>query len=155
MLLDGTINKLDTTQNFFLKTIEGLEEKDGMFKPQDGMFSVAQHIAHTAQTVDWFIEGMYSKEFNTDFDALEKEVFAITSYEVALKWFNDAFERGRSKLRDEGEEALKVRLAPGPIMGGVPRYIVIGAISDHTAHHRGALAVYMRLLGKEPNMPYE
>jgi len=35
-----------------------------------------------------------------------------------------------------------------------PRLVVIGAISDHTAHHRGALTVYARLLGKEPKMPY-
>ncbi len=26
--------------------------------------------------------------------------------------------------------------------------------SSHTAHHRGALAVYARLLGKVPAMPY-
>jgi uncharacterized damage-inducible protein DinB len=39
-------------------------------------------------------------------------------------------------------------------MGGVPRWSVVSAISDHTAHHRGALTVYSRLLGKVPVMPY-
>jgi uncharacterized damage-inducible protein DinB len=39
-------------------------------------------------------------------------------------------------------------------MGGAPRLSVIGAISDHTAHHRGALTVYSRLLGKVPKLPY-
>ncbi|MCF8432232.1 MAG: DinB family protein [Melioribacteraceae bacterium] len=31
---------------------------------------------------------------------------------------------------------------------------VVGAIADHSAHHRGALAVYARLAGKVPKMPY-
>jgi uncharacterized damage-inducible protein DinB len=39
-------------------------------------------------------------------------------------------------------------------MGGLPRQCIVGAISDHTAHHRGALGVYARLLGRVPAMPY-
>ena len=39
-------------------------------------------------------------------------------------------------------------------MGGVPKFAVISALSDHTAHHRGSLAVYACLIGKEPKMPY-
>ncbi len=31
---------------------------------------------------------------------------------------------------------------------------MISAITDHTSHHRGALSVYARLLGKVPAMPY-
>jgi uncharacterized damage-inducible protein DinB len=40
------------------------------------------------------------------------------------------------------------------VMGGAPRYAVISAIEDHTAHHRGALTVYSRLRGHVPTMPY-
>jgi len=39
-------------------------------------------------------------------------------------------------------------------MGGRPLFEIIGAMVEHTAHHRGALAVYTRLLGKVPPMPY-
>ena len=45
-------------------------------------------------------------------------------------------------------------LPPGPIMGGQPRLAIFGALTDHSAHHRGALTVYSRLLGKVPPMPY-
>jgi uncharacterized damage-inducible protein DinB len=31
---------------------------------------------------------------------------------------------------------------------------IFGAITDHTAHHRGALTVYARLNGIVPPMPY-
>jgi uncharacterized damage-inducible protein DinB len=39
-------------------------------------------------------------------------------------------------------------------MGGLPRHSVVSALMDHTAHHRGALTVYARLLGKVSPMPY-
>ena len=45
-------------------------------------------------------------------------------------------------------------IAPGPIMGGVPRVAIFEALADHTAHHRGALTVYARLLNLVPPMPY-
>ena len=52
-------------------------------------------------------------------------------------------------------EAEWMALLPaGPIMGGDPRFVIFGALTDHTAHHRGALTVYARLLGKVPPMPY-
>ena len=154
MLLDGVINKLDSTEQFLLKTMEGLEECDGPFTPKEGMFTLCQHVAHVAQTVDWFLEGMYQGQFNEDFESLESKILEIKTLSEAKAWLTKAFEDARNTLTKKGEVALKERLPPGPIMGGVPRYIVVGAISDHTAHHRGSIAVYIRLLGKEPSMPY-
>ena len=46
------------------------------------------------------------------------------------------------------------RAALGQIMGGAPRMAVISAITDHTAHHRGALTVYARMNTIVPPMPY-
>jgi len=40
------------------------------------------------------------------------------------------------------------------IMKGAPKMSIVYALADHTAHHRGALSVYARLLGKKPQMPY-
>lgn len=40
------------------------------------------------------------------------------------------------------------------IMEGAPRLAVVSGIVDHTAHHRGSLAVYARLIGKQAPMPY-
>ena len=35
-----------------------------------------------------------------------------------------------------------------------PVVAIVGGIEDHTAHHRGALTVYARLLDRVPPMPY-
>jgi uncharacterized damage-inducible protein DinB len=39
-------------------------------------------------------------------------------------------------------------------MSGQPKFMVIKELTDHTSHHRGALAVYARLLGRQPDQPY-
>jgi uncharacterized damage-inducible protein DinB len=52
------------------------------------------------------------------------------------------------------EAELARPLPAGPIMGGLPMATSAGAIVEHSAHHRGALTVYSRLLGKTPLMPY-
>jgi uncharacterized damage-inducible protein DinB len=39
-------------------------------------------------------------------------------------------------------------------MGGLSRMAIFSAITDHTAHHRGALTVYARLNKLVPPMPY-
>ena len=43
---------------------------------------------------------------------------------------------------------------PGPVMGGEPVGGIFWGIVEHTAHHRGVLTMYSRLLGKVPPMPY-
>jgi uncharacterized damage-inducible protein DinB len=55
----------------------------------------------------------------------------------------------------KSDEELNARFPDDdPIMPGKPKRAVIGAIVEHTAHHRGALTVYTRLRGKVPPMPY-
>ena len=60
----------------------------------------------------------------------------------------------KSTIDAHSDEEWVAPLAPGPIMGGLPRFTIFGALTDHSAHHRGALTVYARLLGKVPPMPY-
>jgi uncharacterized damage-inducible protein DinB len=53
------------------------------------------------------------------------------------------------------DQELFEPIADKRIMEGAPRCAIVSALTDHTAHHRGALSVYARLIGKEPPMPYE
>ncbi|MBN1550642.1 DinB family protein [bacterium] len=149
------IAQLQIAKNFFNNTTSCLTESDSDFIPSDGMFSAAQQIAHTAQTVDWFISGAFDSEgFDMDFEKHLSKISNFTSLQAARKWLTDAFEKAVEKLRSVTEAELMTPIPEGPVMGGLPRAAVINAIVDHTAHHRGALSVYCRLLGKVPKMPY-
>ncbi len=119
------------------------------------MLSVAAQIAHAAHTVDWFITGAFSPQgFDLDFAAHERAARAVATLATARALFVAAYARAIAKLEATSRAELMVPIAAGPIMGGVPRIALIESLADHTAHHRGALAVYARLCGRVPAMPY-
>jgi uncharacterized damage-inducible protein DinB len=147
--------QLAASQDFFNRSTRVLEEADSGFRPRDGVMTVAQQVAHTAQTIDWFIEGASRPEgFDLDFEKHAKALEALTSLTAARKMFDTACANAIQFVRSLGPDGLAKPLPPGPIMGGEPVANIVWAMLDHTAHHRGALTVYSRLLGKVPIMPY-
>lgn len=146
---------LRVSQAFFDRTTACLDEEDSGFAPVPGMFTVAQQVAHVAQSIDWFLEGAFSPEgFNLDFGELDGKVRTVTSLAEARRWFEHSVETAVRTFESNSEEDLTAPIADGPIMGGEPRSAIVPAITDHNSHHRGSLAVYARLRGKTPAMPY-
>ncbi len=143
-----------TMQRFFNTTTKCFDESDAAFAAKPGMFTVAQHIAHTAQVVRWFVDGAFSSQgMDLDFEKMEKEVRKVTTLYEARDWFEsvcaDVIKIVESKSAAEFAQPIA-----GTIMAGERRSAIFEALADHTAHHRGALAVYARLVGKVPAMPY-
>jgi uncharacterized damage-inducible protein DinB len=148
-------NQLLASQDFFTRSTRVLEESDSQFAPFEGMMTVAQQVAHAAQTLDWFIHGATRPEgFDLDFAAHAKELAAVTSLAAARAWMDKAYANAAAFLRSQTAEELAKPLPAGPVMGGQPISDVVWAMVEHTAHHRGALTVYSRALGKTPPMPY-
>lgn len=152
---DTFTNQLLASKEFFERSTSVLEEADSQFRPSDGMMTAAQHVAHTAQTIDWFVEGAGRPEgFDLDFEKLGQALASVTSLAEARGMLEKAFDNVLRFVRSLGNDGLARPLPPGPIMGGQPIGSVVWAIIEHNAHHRGALTVYSRLLGKVPPMPY-
>ena len=148
-------NQLLASKDFFERSTRVLDEADSGFRPQKGMMTVAQQVAHTAQTLDWFIEGASRKEgFDLDFEKHAKALEAMTSLAAARQMLETAYAKAIDFLRSRSSEDLAQPLPPGPVMGGQPISDIVWAMVEHSAHHRGALTVYSRQLGKVPPMPY-
>lgn len=146
---------LKEAKEFFDRSTRCLAEEDSQFSPVPGTWTAAQQVAHAAQTVDWFFEGAFRPEgFSMDFDQHMAEVAEVRSLAAARAWLERSFAQAIARLASSSAEELAQPLPEGPIMGGEPRSAVVAAIMDHTAHHRGVLTVYSRLLGKVPAMPY-
>lgn len=152
---ESLIEQMKATQKFFDRSTGALAEEDSAYVPADGAYTAASQIAHVAQTIDWFVEGAFDPEgFNLDFEAHDKEVRAVVSIDEARAWFKRAIEKAVKQLEEKSEDEWGQSLPDGPVMGGQPRSSVLWGIMDHTAHHRGALTMYARSLGKTPPMPY-
>ena len=149
------IDELEMTREYLERSSRCLTEADSEFAPSEGMMTVAQQLSHIAQTIDWFIEGAFRPEgFEMDFEAMIREVKAVTSLAAARQWVDRAFVRAVEVVGSKSDAEMSRLLPEGPVLGGQPRAAIIGAITDHTAHHRGALTVYSRLRGHVPAMPY-
>jgi len=140
---------------FFSKTLSVFSEEDSTYCPAAGQFTVAQQVAHVAQTIDWFMVGGFSdKGFDLDFAAHQAVVRQEVSLKNALEWLVRAVDAAAAILDEVTQEEMMEPIAAGPIMAGEPRAAVLAAIAEHTAHHRGALAVYARMRGYNPPIPY-
>jgi uncharacterized damage-inducible protein DinB len=116
---------------------------------------MAQQVAHAAQTIDWFMEGAFGPDgFDMDFEAHDRKVRDVATLAEARAWFGKSVESATQTIDVKSEEEWGQALPVGPVMGGASRAAIFGAITDHTAHHRGALTVYAGLQGKTPPMPY-
>jgi uncharacterized damage-inducible protein DinB len=147
--------QLLASKDFFERSTRVLDESDSAFRPREGMMTVAQQVAHAAQTLDWFVEGVSSANgFDLDFEKLAKATDSVTSLAAAREWMERAYANAIQFLRSRSAEDLAKPLPPGPILGGQPMSDIVWAMVEHTAHHRGALTVYSRELGKVPPMPY-
>jgi uncharacterized damage-inducible protein DinB len=152
---ESLIAELQSTKKFFDTSTRCLTEDDSAFAPVAGTWTVAQHVAHAAQTVDWFLQGAFRPEgFDMDFEKLGKEVAQVRSLGAARAWMDAAFARAIEAISSRSAEEVNAVLPPNPILGEVSRAHIVSSIVDHTAHHRGALTVYSRLLGRVPAMPY-
>lgn len=146
--------QLLASKEYFERSTRVLDEADSGFRPRDGMMTVAQQVAHAAHTIDWFVEGASRPEgFDLDFETQAKAYMGVHSLTAARQKLEAAYANAVRFVRSLTPEQL-ARLLPGPIMAGAPVSDVVIGIIEHTAHHRGALTVYSRELGKVPTMPY-
>jgi uncharacterized damage-inducible protein DinB len=155
MLRDGLIAQVQAMHRLFRNSVRRLEERDSAYAPFKEMYSVAEQVAHTAMTIEWFMDGAYGPSgFDLDFEEHAAALRQYVSLEKSLEYFDRAVAGAVEVLSARTDDELQAPLPEGPVLGGLPRTAVIGAMVDHTAHHRGALTVYARLLGKVPPMPY-
>ncbi len=146
---------LKQSLQYFSRTCSVFQEKDARFAPTPSQFTVAQQVAHVAQTIDWFVEGAFRPQgFDLDFAAHQAAVRRVESLSEAFTWLARSIDAAAADIGRRSEAEMAAPIAAGPIMGGLPRAAIIGAITEHMAHHRGALSVYARLLGYAPPMPY-
>lgn len=147
--------QLLASKDFFERSTRVLEEADSGFRPNADMMTAAQQVAHVAQTINWFVDGVSRPEgFDLDFALHAAELEKVTSLAAARAALTAAYDNAVRFFRSKSAQELAKPLPDGPIMGGQPLSDIVWGMIEHTAHHRGALTVYSRMLGKVPPMPY-
>lgn len=153
-LKDGLVSQLEMAEKLVATTTSVFTAEDATFAPDPVLYTVAGHIAHAADSIEWFVEGAFGEGWDLDFETLIAKARAVESLSDARAWLDRAFRTAIGTVEESDEETLRAPIGDTRIMGGAPRMAVVSGIVDHTAHHRGSLAVYARLVGKAPPMLY-
>jgi len=127
MIKEGLVEQLKSVSEFFERSTSCLSEEDSGFQPEDGTFTVAQQVAHTAQTIEWFVEGMFdSNGFDLNFEDHMKVTMACNSISSAREWFGNATAKAIEVIGQKSDEELpqiSKRLAFPPPCSSQPNSI--------------------------------
>lgn len=155
VIKSGMHARLTGMEQAFNRSTRVLKEEDSSFAPVPGMFTAAQHVAHSAQTIDWYVFGAFAPGgFDMNFKKLDRDVRAVSSLNAARTWLKRAFADAHAAVDLHPDEQWAQRFPPGETMGNRLKLEIVTMMMDHMAHHRGALSVYSRLLGKIAPNPY-
>ncbi len=154
--MDGKLfaQSIAMDRHFLSNAIGQFEPQHADFRPVDGMMTVSQQIRHIGATLLWFQEGAFGTGFDMDFAKHEVELRNPVTLDQAKAELDAAWDQIIGFVEKMTEAELQSNMAPNPIMGPIPKELAVGGAMDHTAHHRGILTVYLRMLGITPKMIY-
>jgi uncharacterized damage-inducible protein DinB len=139
MMLDGITREAEITK----KVIAAVPDAASSYKP-DPVARTAKELAwHIANTDVQFLDGIAALNFKMD----SPEHAPQTSAEV-VAWYDENVKRGVASVAAMTPEQL---LTPVAFFGvfNLPAVLYLGFLNNHSIHHRGELATYLRPMGSK------
>jgi uncharacterized damage-inducible protein DinB len=139
MTLDGILREAETTK----KVIAAVPDAASDYK-HDPKGRTAKELAwHLANTDVQFLDGIADLEFKMESPKPKPE----TSAEV-VAWYDENIKRGVARVAAMTPEQL---MTPVNFYGvfNLPAVLYLGFLSNHSIHHRGELATYLRPMGSK------
>lgn len=137
IMLDGVTRELEITQKIF----SAIPEAKADYKPDPHARTAWELAGHIANADIQFLDGIADLKFN-----MEVEEYKPKSISDLVAWYDENFKRAADRVRAMSAEQL---LTPVDFFGvfNLPAVCYLGFLNNHTIHHRGALATYLRPMG--------
>ncbi len=138
MMLDGFKREAETTK----KVIAAVPDAKSDYRPDPNARTAKELAWHLANTDVQFLDGIAGLNFKMENPASKPQ----TSAEVA-SWYDANVKRGIAGVEAMTTEQL---LTPVSFAGGMfnfPSVAYLGFLNNHSIHHRGELATYLRPMG--------
>jgi uncharacterized damage-inducible protein DinB len=139
MMLDGIIREAEITK----KVIAAVPDAASSYRP-DPCARTAKELAwHLANTDIQFLEGIADLKFNMK----NPEHKPQTSAEVAA-WYDENLKREVARVATLTAEQLLTPINFFNVFN-LPAVLYLGFMNNHSIHHRGELATYLRPMGSK------
>ncbi len=139
MMLDGIQREAEITQ----KVIAAVPDAKADYRPDPNARTAKELAWHLANTDVQFLDGIADLNFKMD----NPEHKPQTSAEVAT-WYAENMKRGAERVAKMSGEQL---VTPINFFGvfNLPAVAYLGFLNNHSIHHRGELATYLRPMGSK------
>jgi uncharacterized damage-inducible protein DinB len=139
MMLDGVLREAEISK----RVIAAVPDAASHYKPDPNARTAKELAWHLANTDVQFLDGIADLKFNMHNPDHKPQ----TSAEVAA-WYDENIKRGVARVAAmTGEELMK----PVEFVGvfNLPAVLYLGFLNNHSIHHRGELATYLRPMGSK------
>lgn len=139
MMLDGIQREAECTK----RVIAAVPDDKSDYRPDPNARSAKELAWHLANTDVQFLDGIADLNFKME----NPEHKPQTSAEVA-QWYDENMKRGIARVAALSPEQL---LTPIEFFGvfNLPAVAYLGFLNNHSVHHRGELATYLRPMGSK------
>ena len=139
MMLDGIQREAEVTK----KVIAAVPDAASSYKPDPAARTAKELAWHIANSDVQFLDGIAEMKFNMETPEHKPE----TSAEV-VAWYDERMKSGLARIGAMSAEQL---LTPVEFFGvfNLPAVLYLGFLNNHSIHHRGELATYLRPMGSK------
>ncbi len=139
VMLDGLAREAESTK----KVIAAVPDAKSEYRPDPHARTAKELAWHIANTDIQFLDGIAALNFKME----SPENKPQTSAEV-VAWYDENMKRGIERVAAMTPEQL---LTPIEFFGvfNLPAALYLGFLNNHSIHHRGELATYLRPMGSK------
>jgi uncharacterized damage-inducible protein DinB len=139
MMLDGIVREAECTK----KVIAAVPDAQSHYKPDPHARTAKELAWHLANTDVQFLDGIADLNFAMNTPEQKPQ----TSAEV-VAWYDQNLQRGVARVAAMTAEQL---VTPVNFAGvfNLPAVLYLGFLNNHSIHHRGELATYLRPMGSK------
>jgi uncharacterized damage-inducible protein DinB len=141
LMLDGLAREVETTKKVLAAVPDGKKE----YRPDPCARTAWQLAWHLANTDVQFLDGIADLKFNM---ANPAEADKPKTVAQLVDWYGRNMKRGADRLRALSAEQLLTSIEFRGVFN-LPAAFYLAFLNNHSIHHRGELATYLRPMGSK------
>jgi uncharacterized damage-inducible protein DinB len=130
------------------QVLAAVKDDNRHYKPDPKSRSAWELAMHLAMADVWFMDSIVAGKFEWDQDAVKKAEDGFKSVNEIVEYYKKAFPASLQALRGLSGDQLAETMDFFGVMK-MTRAQVVGFANNHSVHHRGQLAAYLRAMGSK------
>jgi uncharacterized damage-inducible protein DinB len=118
------------------------------YRPDDKSRTAWELATHLATADVWFINAILAGSFAFDAEAEKRQTSQFANVADVVAFYKKEFPTALNKIREMAGDKLAAPVDFYGIMK-MPNVTYVGFANNHSIHHRGQLAAYLRAMGSK------